>query len=628
MPDLLSTGVSGLLAFRRGLDATANNIANANTPGYTRQVPQYTIAPGGQTPVGYIGNGVQVSSVKRIYDQFLAVQHQSTISSEARLSTMDSLAAQVDRLVANPETALNPALQSFFSAVQDVSNEPSSIAARQTLIGSAEGLVGRVKAIDGRLASLDNEINLRLQESVKEVNRLSASIADLNEEIVASEGKTGQPANGLLDRRDGLVQELAARVEISTVQADDGSINVVTGSGQSLVLGNRAESLAVLPSEYDPTRFDIAYRTVGGDAPLAAGSLGGSIGGLLEFRSQLLDPARRTLGQTTAALTLEFNNQHAKGTDLNGALGGEFFSVGTPRVLPSQYNSGSGGADVAIANVQGLKDTDYLLEFDGAAYSLTRTDNGQTVSLSGTGSVADPFVADGLEIVVSGAPAAGDRMLIQPTATVAADIEVDFNDPEKIAAAAPTRSRVSSNNLGDGKISETEISDLGVDTLSPVTLEFTAASTYTVNGAGSFTYTSGEPITVNGNSFTITGAPAAGDQFFIEPNAGASGDNRNAATLAGLQTAGILADGTVSISDNYGALVADVGNRAGQIQANLTAQTVLLDNIEADVASTSGVNLDEEAANLIKFQQAYEAAAQVIAVTDTLFQTLLSAVRR
>jgi flagellar hook-associated protein 1 FlgK len=629
MTDLLSTGISGLLSFRRGLDTTANNIANANTPGYTRQVAEFDDLPGQTRTYGYVGNGVQVTTIRRVYDQFLNLQLQSSLASESRLSTMDGLASQVDELLADPQTGLSPRLQGFFDAIQDVSNDPSSVAARQALLGEARNLVTRFEGIDARLGDLDAEVNGRLRESVSEINRLSDSIATLNDEIVVAGSRTGQPPNGLLDERDALLRELSSLIDISTVPQDDGALNVFIGSGQSLVLGIRSESLAAVPDEFDPTRLRVVYRTAGGDAPLPSGSLGGAIGGMQEFRDRVLDPTRAALGETALALALSVNEQQAQGMDLTGNLGAEFFSIEDPTVLTSQFNAGTGSATVGYADVGALRDADYVLAYDGSNYSLTRSDTGQAVPMTGSGSALDPFLADGLEIVVGGAPAAGDRLQILGSRGAAGRIGVSLSDPQSIAAAAPTRTSGSAANLGDATIGTSETLDASdPDLLSTAVIEFTSPTSYTINGAGSFSYVSGDPIVVNGSRFTISGNPVVGDQFTLEANFGGSGDNRNALELAELQRNGILEGGTVSISNNYAGLVAEVGNNASQIKANLSAQTVLLRNVESNIASKSGVNLDEEAANLLRFQQAYEAAAQVIAVTDTLFNTLLAAVRR
>ena len=281
------------------------------------------------------------------------------------------------------------------------------------------------------------------------------------------------------------------------------------------------------------------------------------------------------------------------------------------------------------ADVGGLTGADYVLEYDGASYSLTRADTGQAIPLAGTGTAADPFVADGISIEVAGAPAAGDRIMIRTGQDAAGSIRALISDPRSIALAAPTRAQAALGNIGDAVVGAVTVADSAdPNLLTNAVIEFTDANTYTINGAGSFAYTDGDPIVINGTSVTITGTPAAGDQFTIEPNYGASGDNSNALLLTNIQSAGVLDGGAISIGESYGQLVASVGGTAHQIKSGLEAQYVVYSNAEDAVLSKSAVNLDEEAANLIRFQQAYQAAAQVVNVTKTLFDSLLAATSR
>lgn len=629
MADLLSTSVTGMLAFQRGLDVTSHNIANASTPGYSRQVAEFSTMPGQGSGNGFIGSGVQVTTIRRVYDQLLGLQLQNATTSRARLDMLDSLAAQVDGLLSSPDTGLSPAMQRFFESVQDVANDPASLSARQALLGEADGFVQRLKGIDTRLSDIESEVNGRLREAVADVNRLAQSIAEANDQIVLAQGRTGQPPNDLLDRRDLLIRELAAQVAVTTVPQDDGAINVFVGSGQTLVIGAEARSLAVSGNEFDPTRIEIAYRSGGVNTPLDTGLTGGAVGGLLEFRASLLDPARQMLGETAQALAAEFNRQHASGMDLRGALGGDFFSLAAPTVLPSSNNAGAGTVAASLSDVGALTGANYVLSYDGANYSLRDADSGQNVVMTGTGTALDPFVANGLSIVVGGAPAAGDEVKILPSRDVSASLDVAIADVQAIAMAAPTRTSKDTANIGDATISPSVVADAAdPNLLTSSVIEFTGPNTYSVNGAGAFAYVSGDPIVINGSEFTITGAPQAGDRFTIEANIGGSGDNRNGLLLADIQTRGILDGGTVGVGENYGRLIADVGGTSSQIQASLSAQDVIVQNLEDTLASKSGVNLDEEAAKLIRFQQAYQAVAQVVAITSTLFDTLIGAVRR
>jgi len=628
MTDLLNVSLTGMRAFERALQVTGHNIANANTPGYSRQVAEFTTRGGFGTGNGFVGSGTQVSTVKRIYDAILGEQLRTSSSSLARFETVAGLAGRVDSLLADPSTGLNDGLQSFFNSVQDVANDPASVPTRQVLLGEAEGLANRFRALDARLNDMEAEVNSRVRLAVDDINRLAASIADVNDKISETAG-LGQPPNDLLDERDRLVLALSEQVTVSTVPQDDGSLNVFIGSGQSLVVGSEARMLGVEPSEFDPTQSVVTYVGASGNTPLDNSLTGGNLGGLLDFRANLLQPARQSLGQTALVFANSFNEQHMSGMDLRGNMGGALFSVGGPESLYSSLNTGTGTASATVSDATSYTGADYLLTFDGAAYTLTRNDTGQAIPMSGSGTALDPFVADGLSIEVGGAPAAGDQVLIRSGAGLASSIGMLIDDPQSVAMAAPTRSSISLNNTGNAEITPVRVVDSGnPNLLDPAVIEFTGPATYTINGAGSFTYTDGDPIVINGSEITISGTPAVGDQFTIEANYGASGDNTNGLTLAGIQAVGILDGGTISINENYGRLVSGVGGATRQAQANVEAQGVLRSNAQDEVLSVSAVNLDEEAANLVRFQQAYQAVAQVVSVASTLFDTLLVATRR
>lgn len=629
MGDLLTTSVSGMLAFQRAMNVTGHNIANVNTPGYSRQLAEFGTLPGQSTGAGFIGNGVQITTIRRVFDELLGQQLQTSISGQSRLGMLNSLASQVDGLLASSDTGLSPALQSFFNSVQDVANDPASLSARQAMLGEADGFVQRLKGMDARLRDIDNEVNGRLQLAIGDVNNLAASIGKINNQIVLAQGRTGQPPNDLLDQRDALIGQLAGKIGITTTRQDDGAINVFIGSGQSLVIGTQVRTLGLRGNEFDPTRLEVVFKGSGGDAPLSTGMTGGEIGGLLEFRSQMLDPTRQALGETAVALATEFNRQHASGMDLRGVLGGDFFAMSPPSVLSSSVNTGTGTVSASISDAGALASTDYVLEFDGTSYTLRAAETGQAVAMTGSGTAGDPFLAEGISIVTSGAPAAGDRFMILPSRDTAIGFGVAISNVQDIAMASPTRTLTGGSNIGDAVISRSQVvdpDDAGLLTTSLI--EFTGPATYSINGAGAFAYTSGDPIIINGSQFAITGTPQAGDRFTLEANTGGVGDNRNGLLLSQIQAKGILEGGTVSVNDNYRRLIADVGGTASQIQANLGAQNVILSNIQDRILSKSGVNLDEEAARLIQFQQAYQALAQVVAVASTLFETLLAAVRR
>ena len=628
MPDSLNISLTGMLAFQRALQVTSHNISNANTPGYSRQVADFSARVGGGQGNTYLGGGTQISDIRRVYDGLQVDQLRSSTTGFARFDTLNSLSSRIDTLLADADTGLNSSLQSYFNSLQDLANDPASISTRQALIGEAEGIASRFQSIDTQLGELEKEVNGRLTLAVDDINRIATSIASLNEKIALS-NNAATPPNDLLDARDALVLELSGQVSVSTIVQDDGTMSVFIGSGQSLVTAGNARQLTVAGSEFDLTRMEVAYQGSAGSTPLDTSSTGGALGGLLEFRSRILDPARQSLGQTATAFAASMNEQNASGMDLRSNLGGDLFGVAPPTVLYSNQNLGSGTANVSVNDLGALTGADYVLEFDGAAYSLSRADTGEVIPLSGSGTGADPLVADGINIIVGGSPAAGDRMLVRTAQYAAGSIQSVVPDAQSIAMAAPTRAAISQGNIGNATISAASLVDRNdPGLLSSSVIEFTSPTTYSINGAGSFAYTDGDAIVVNGSSVSISGTPSVGDQFTIEPNYGASGDNSNGLLMADVQSAGLLDGGTVSINESYSRLVSSVGATTHQIQGSLDAQGVVLSNAEAAVSATSGVNLDEEAANLIKYQQAYQAVAQVISVVSTMFDSLLAATRR
>ncbi|MEP7311676.1 MAG: flagellar hook-associated protein FlgK [Pseudomonadota bacterium] len=629
MADMLSTGVSGLRAFQRALDTTSHNIANASTPGYSRQRVEMSTRAPETYGSGFLGSGVDVSSITRYYDQLLASQSRTASSSLSRLSAYADKAQSLSNLFADSSTGVNAALQKFLNSVQGVANSPTSTAARQVMLSEAEGLKQRLQTYNTRLNEIDSEINARLSGEAASISSSAQAIAKLNQQIVAAQNSTGQPPNDLLDERDRLISDLSQHVNVDIVGQDDGALNVFVGNGQSLVLGGVAADLVAQKDPYDPTRLNIGYQTPGSTSDVTGALSGGTLGGLLDFRREMLDPTRNQLGQIAVGLASVVNAQHHAGMDLNGNLGGDLFAVGAVAVTRNAGNTGAGTVSVTRVDAGALTTQDYVLEYSGSAWALRRTDTGAAVAMTGTGTALDPFKADGLSIVVGGATAAGDRYLVKPTATAVAGMNVLITDPARIAAASPIRSAAASANLGDATISAGEVLNAANPALrNTATLQFIDATHYSVNGAGSFTYTSGANIDINGWRVQLGGTPAAGDTFTVANNAGGVGDNRNALALAGVLGQGVLAGGTQSLNGAVTAFVGAIGVSANQAASSRDAQQIIFDDSVAAVDSVSGVNLDEEAANLLKFQQAYQAAAQLIRVTQTLFETLLDATRR
>jgi len=575
---VLSSGLSGLLAFQRALDTTAHNIANANTEGYTRQHVEFATRPASQFSNGWIGRGVDVATVRRSVDDFLVAQTRNSSSSLERLSAFATQSERVSNLFVGGENGLSGSLQKFQNAIQGVATEPTSVAARQVLLGEAQGLADRLGHIDTQLRGLDAETAAQVGTEASEINAIASGIARLNREIVNGVGATGQPPNDLLDQRDRLIDQLSAKVSVSVIPQDGNVLNVFIGNGQALVLNDKAATLSVAPGPNDSSRPRLVLSGGQGSSDVTSALSGGALGGLLDFRSQVLDPARNELGRIAAGLAEAVNTQHRAGVDLKGDFGTDLFAIGAANSLARATNAGNAQASATISSAAALTGVDYELRYSGSAWSMKRLDSGATVTLSGTGSSSDPLRADGLSIVVSGTPASGDTLLLRPTRDVVPGFQVLVSDATRIAAAAPVTASSHAANTGAATITRGEVLDPANGALQDtVEIRFLTPTTYSVNGAGSFAYTSGEPIEINGWRVTIAGAPAAGDRFTIADGSAASGDNRNALALADALTAPRLDGGTTSISASLGRLTSEIGVATQQAQVNRDAQQVLQD---------------------------------------------------
>lgn len=647
--DLFSIGTSGLLAFQRALSTVSHNIANANTEGYSRQSADLVSRPPQANGDGFIGTGVEVSTVRRSYDAFVERSLRASTSATAEFEAFHALASQLDNVVANADTGVNASLQRFFNAVQDVADTPASPSTRQVLLSEAEQLATQFNELAGWMENVRGQVNNELQNGVNQINEYSRAVAELNEAIVVEQGRTGQPPNDLLDQRDTLIKQMSEWVSVTTLEQDDGAVNVLVGSGKALVTANKATPLTVIPQVGDPRQLDIAVQGTGGvQVPVTSQMSGGRIGGVLNFRDQMLDQASNSLGLTAIGLGTFVNEQHRRGMDLDGVLGLDVFSVAQPQVLTVAGNP----ANVAVAfdDVTQLSNADYKLRFNTGAWELSNSLTGQSITMTGSGTAADPFIAEGMSIEVSGAPVNGDTYLLRPTRNGAIEMQMLLANGRQIAAAAPIRSIANVANTGTGEISAGIVTDIDNPVFQtapgqlspPVVVRFRDGTTYDlfdpadlINPLETIAYdpaTGGELFPTpggldHGYRMRISGAPAAGDEFSTEYNTGGVGDNRNALLLAGLATDKLLYAGSASVTDSYSKLVADVGTGTKQAEISSLAQQRILDQTMATRESISGVNLDEEAANLVRYQQAYQAAAQVIATAGTLFDTLLSAVR-
>lgn len=713
-------GISALNVAQLGMTTTEHNIANANTDGFRRQqTVQVTNIPN-FTGAGFIGNGVNVDTVKRIFSQYLDTQLLRTSAQSSQLSTYYTQMQQIDNMLADQTSGVSPAISSFFKGVSDFSANPSSVPARQSVISTADALATRFHSLNDQLTSLKDGVNTQISGTVAEINSLATQIANMNQQITAAESSANpnQQANDLRDQRDQLVSQLNQDVKAQVIVQSDGSYSVFVGNGQSLVVGNTSYKLVAQPSLDNQQQLDVFYQPNAASAsvvPIKSTLLqGGVLGGLLAFREQSLTQTQNALGRVAIALGQTFNDQHRLGVDLNGLPGGDFFTVAKPNVLPNTQNTGSGVVSATISDPGALSTSDYSLIYNGSNnYTLTRLSDNKAFTFSGV--IPATFTADGVTLKVTSIPNNGDRFLIQPTVNGARDLAGAITDTTRLAAAAPMRTAAATANTGTGAISAGSV----VPPVGNVTITFTAANAFnvvdnttgatiaaavpfpTANGVIQYPAGTGWPVNITnpaaGDNFTInksvitagaansagvaidptvnnnvtvtftaantynvvdnttgnnlavgvpynpvtgatlnyngwtaqlSGVMATGDVFTVAPNVGGTEDNRNALALASLQTANTMINNAAGVPTTtylgaYAQMVSNVGNTTRELQVTSTAQKTLVDQVKTQQQSISGVNLDEEAANLIRYQQAYQAAGKMIQVATTLFDTLI-----
>lgn len=660
MAGLLNIGLTGLNAAQAHLLTTGHNITNAGVDGYHRQ----TVIQSSNTPqftgVGFFGQGTQVAAVTRSYSQYLENQVLTSSSRLSEFTAYNDQISQINNLLADSTSGLSPVLEDFFAGVQEMASNPTSVAARQALISSAQAMVSRFQTMDARLAEIREGTEGEIVSTVSQINMYAGAIAEMNQRIAQAQvAGPSVAANDLLDQREQLVAELNTLIKVNTTTEADGSLNVFVGSGQGLVVGGTVNKLAAVQNASDPQRHDIAILAQNGVASVLPESLvsSGTLGGLLAFRSQSLDAAQNTLGLIAVGIAEAFNAQHKLGVDLDGVLGGDFFKSPTPTLKPAITS-----ATASIEDFSQLTASDYLLEWDGTAYTMKAV-GGSTIAL--TQQADGSYSGGGINIDIPTPPPADfptGGLLIQPTRYAARNIEVAITDPRKLAAGDPvsvapgTYTGAVSDRLTDLKtlnIGGMDANADGTADFSPITLSFagntfsvssgtierydTATGTWVAGGAYNpatdgtgvrFRVTDGTAPDEYSFEFKAVGAWEDGESMVFSPTAAGVADNRNAVALGALQTSKeMLASGgtaTATFQSVYAQMVTQVGNKTREVQVNMAAQESLLTQATDARDALSGVNLDEEAANLIRYQMAYQSAAKVMNVAQTLFNEVLS----
>lgn len=536
---IFSIGLSGLNAARNAFNTASNNISNVYTPGYNREVAVLANREGAQ--------GVKVQDIQRQFDTYIASQLNTANSKTSGLQAYQTQVSQIDNLLADQDAGLAPLIQKFFSSVADLASSPSDPAARQGVLGSADTLSAQFRSFDQYLADMADGIDGQLQDEVEQINNNAQQIAMLNKQIILATAKQGKAPNSLLDQRDHMVSVLSKRVNVNVSVQDGGSYNITVGNGQPLVSGDKPFELSVVRSHQDPTQMSIGYHDSAGNVVELKDSIfsGGTLGGLLDFREESLNPTRNRLGQLAVAFGTAVNQVQANGLDLDGNPGQAMFDIGTPRMYADTRNTGTATLAVAFdtANVDQLTASDYSLEYDNATsqFNVTRLDTGEEFQASL--SPGNQLSFGGVTITVTNPAqlANGDRFRVNPTRTAGGEFSNLIHDTTGVAAASVT---------------------------------------------------------------------------------GGSGNNENALAMETLQTQNTV-EGKASFNQAYAGIVSDVGSRTNIVQVNLQANQSLSDQLTAVQQSQSGVNLDEESVNLVRFQQYYQANAKVIQTGASILDAIL-----
>lgn len=556
MADILSIAQSGLHAAQAGINTTGQNIANVSTPGYSRQVVEQQPSPSVQYGLTSVGQGTNVTGINRIYSEFLALQANTARTTSSNLATQSAEMQPINNLLTDSSSGLSTAVLSFFNKLQDLSSKPSDTSTRQTVISASQNLVARFNDAQKQLTNVNGGLNIQIKDSVTKINEAASQIASLNQQIAVSQtSRGGSNVNGLLDQRDQVVANLSKQIKL-TVNEQDGNYNVMIGNGVPLVLAFNTYKLETVASKNDPTRLNVSHTPNGGaQVDVSDVLLGGSLGGIFDFRKNILNPTQNTIGQIILAITSDINAVNKTGLKANGIQGGNIFTQPASLASPYTTNTGTGGIGIAITNTNLLTNSDYILEKTGAgdSYKLTRVSDGTDVY---SNSALATITNAGFSLsITTGTVSTGDQFLLRPT--------------------------------------------------------YSGASSYSVTA-------------------TISDIATAAAGTSVQPNPAVSpapGDNSNVLAMLAKQTSLVMNGGLSSYQDTLGGLISTVGNKSAELKATSAYAEQWQQSSSIAMENYSGINLEEEAANLLRYQQAYQASGTVLQIARQMFDSILGIMR-
>lgn len=649
--NILGITTRAMLANTSLLQTVSHNISNANTPGYSRQTVELATEGGQFTGAGFFGRGVRVQDVTRSSDQFLTREANVNLAASSGDQTRLDKLKQLEKIFSTGEAGIGYTASQMLNSFVDVANQPQDLSARQVALARAQDLASRMQSAGNQLSEMQGGIMADMKTTVAQVNDLAKQIADVNQKIAISKG-AGHDPNDLLDTRDELVKQLNTKIQVSTVSADDGSVSVFMGGGQRLVLGNTSEQLTVQVDDFDATYGRIHIVTASGTTPLDKTCItGGSLKGLLTAQDQDIPAAQNQLGQMAAALAWRVNQQQSFGLDLGSPAspGAAMFSVGPAQVLPSRFNSSSLSSPpvgITINDGRELQASDYLLENDPANpgnFQMTRLSDNTVFSNLNNGSQVD-----GMTISIGGGIGGNDQFLLRPVSQAAVNMQRVLDKPTGIAAASPVTGTIAAANKGNVTVGSLSVSEQPSTSYNDVQIQFNDSSgNYTLSdpSAGVIlngTWQAGTPISYNGWNLKLNGIPAKDNIVKVSQTKYPGSNNGNARTTLGIRDEDIIGrqravnnpadptDDTItpgaSITTAYSQLIGNVGVMVQSATTSADISGKLSNDSQTLLQNKTGVNLDEEAAKMIQYQQNYQAAAKVLQVAQSVFTTLMGVI--
>ncbi len=645
---LLNIGTRALQANQLGLQTAGNNIANVNVAGYSRQKVVLGTVAGQFTGGGYIGQGVNIQTIQRNFSEFLTRQATlATSTQSADAARVDKL-KQLEGLFPGGAQGLGASINDMLNAFSDVASAPTDMTARTVVLTRIDETASRMRAASQSLDELQTGLTQELTQKINTINSLAKNVAEINDQIARANGN-GQSPNDLLDQRDQIIKELNQYIQTSSVAADDGTVSLYIAGSQELVLGNTSSKVALMADEFGDARSSkLGMVRAGGLFPIDENRLGGGeVSGLLRFQNTDLNEGRNLLGRLTMAVTTAMNEQHKLGLDLDGNVGGDLFTPTAfstanvmepvaPAVLNTGSMSGVQAPTLSVSDVTKLVASDYEMTYNATGFTITRRSDGKVFTdaqVPPSASAAPDVIAeiDGLQIhnPFGGTANSGDRFLFKPFSTSASNIASVFSTPRALAVASPVAATMGASNTGS-------LQQIGMSARSNppaslgVVITFTGSNTYTRSdqGATVFTYTPGQAIeaTVGGPpladwSLTLQGTPKAGDTVTVNANIYPTLSAGNASAMMDLRDVAMF-DGA-AMTDGYAGLISQIGIRTQSADYAAQVSASIASTVERDRAGVSGVNLDEEAASLLQYQQAYQASAKMIQIAQSIFDTLI-----